>query len=1079
MRKKVNVIVILLLTLCLFAFAACKQRDADGLIKLKTPKDLELSGSALSWEEVDNAEKYYISVAGEEKAETTSSSYDLSSIVSGYGNFSVKVRAYGDGKTYGTSDWSKEIIYRKGYSLDAPKIAVDADAKKASWQAVENAVNYTVVAYNGKDEEINRVKIEETSYAFADKLNGEGKSVFEAFDKYRLTVVAHPEENSEKYSDSAIASEYYYNSTVLSKPEFTSMSSSRIQWGAVTNAKSYRIRLSYKDGSSYTTVKEVTTTGTSYARSNFTFEKVGEYYFSIMAVGDNEVYYDSGYSDQNDSYKVSKIDGVKPENISMAYDENGKMILQWSISADSLANQFNLSLKALLPDGSSKLSNTETSRTISNKVTMVSGKVYGVFQYISADNNDVAKVDGKTMVVYNMNGALQVQYDGKEYPVFDRRADNADKLNYSSYSKGDSVDIVYDGDKDKFVYEKHTVFEADGETLAVQATDEDKDVLNGDGNQLYYFDEDTKDIGVEKSVVFRDGEPIEHRFVAVLDNIFYKETVTENEDNTTSTTYEYLIKDETYYGILYDVAVAAGNSSYNYVSSAETVTAGKYLSYKMPSKNEYGWQITNAGEYAYIALKNYLNNKNNVTETNRYSIEKNINFNGYEIVQIENFVDSVEGNDHTLSNMVVGNRRLSDNGAIEVNELVGDELYDRNYSLYIDVKENASINHVFYMGIDFVGYEKDEDEEGYEQGVRNIYVAPIAINNYGTISNVFVQSNGIKADSAYAAGIAINNYSQISGSQVYADLTGRTVAGVAIKNEATVSSTGFYGNVTATLGEYLTPEGMTFMAAAGLVVENKQGSNILNCEAIGNVNAEASQLDKLVAGGLVAVNSGNIMSSFGGEYVRFNVASRKEINAKGNNSYAGGLVGENTSTGKITESYATGRATASKYAGGFVGLNAGEISVAYALGGTTRGGDYYGVFAGQNTGAIEKAAAFSSDSWAKTEDYYQLFTDENDLGGILNALYPEGEKNMTLVDMDGYRYPIFKNRVYTKSYVVEMSPAQTPDVKGIIVIGDEQKNITVVGDDIFGDRSARGNKVVIRIKHPDSNRVRLVYGIVR
>ena len=106
MRKKVNVIVILLLTLCLFAFAACKQRDADGLIKLKTPKDLELSGSALSWEEVDNAEKYYISVAGEEKAETTSSSYDLSSIVSGYGNFSVKVRAYGDGKTYGTSDWS-------------------------------------------------------------------------------------------------------------------------------------------------------------------------------------------------------------------------------------------------------------------------------------------------------------------------------------------------------------------------------------------------------------------------------------------------------------------------------------------------------------------------------------------------------------------------------------------------------------------------------------------------------------------------------------------------------------------------------------------------------------------------------------------------------------------------------------------------------------------------------------------------------------------------------------------------------------------------------------------------------------
>ena len=63
------------------------------------------------------------------------------------------------------------------------------------------------------------------------------------------------------------------------------------------------------------------------------------------------------------------------------------------------------------------------------------------------------------------------------------------------------------------------------------------------------------------------------------------------------------------------------------------------------------------------------------------------------------------------------------------------------------------------------------------------------------------------------AGIAINNFGGISSSQVYADLSGRTVAGVAIYNKvggesviATVTDTGFYGNITAIVGEYISSE---------------------------------------------------------------------------------------------------------------------------------------------------------------------------------------------------------------------------------------------------------------------------------
>ena len=125
MRKKINVIAILLLVACLACMAtACADRDANGLKKVKTPQNLALSGSALSWDEVEHAERYYISVNDEQKAETSSTTYDLSKIVTGYGNFSIRVKAYGDGTVYGDGDWSEAIIYHKGNALVTTVITV-------------------------------------------------------------------------------------------------------------------------------------------------------------------------------------------------------------------------------------------------------------------------------------------------------------------------------------------------------------------------------------------------------------------------------------------------------------------------------------------------------------------------------------------------------------------------------------------------------------------------------------------------------------------------------------------------------------------------------------------------------------------------------------------------------------------------------------------------------------------------------------------------------------------------------------------------------------------------------------------
>ena len=1082
MRKKVNVIVILLLAMCLLTLVACQPgRDANGLIKLKTPKNLALSGSALSWDEVEHAERYYISVEGEEKAETTSTTYDLSTIVTGYGDFSVAVRAFGDGETYGTSDVSESIVYHKGNSLDTPIVTVDKNAKTASWNSVENAADYSVAVYNGKDELVNQMDTTQPSYSFADKTDGDGKDVFENFDKYRITVVARPAQDNDKYSNSLMGSAYYFHSTTLSVPEFSSLNSSRIQWGTITNAKSYTLKLTYRGSDGEVEEKQVDTTGTSYQRSNFNYDKVGDYYFTVKANGDNEVYYDSDWCAESETYKVTKLQGVDAQDVNFVYNSDGKARLTWSIDANTTANQFYLSLKGLMPDGKSKLENSETSMTVSCNLVYVTGVIYDLYQYTNSEKSEVEKIEGK-IVVYNMDGDLMVRYNNVPYKV---KNNLGDEIRYASYIKSDGVDIVYH--EGNFIYRQNVPI-AGGEK-ADQSTGEEEELFGADGNRLYYFEEDSSDENIEKTVEFNDDhEAVKYVFAIDLDTIFIKEETQTPDEGDPTTTYEYKIKDSSYYGILYNISVSAGHSSNSYVSSSDAATVGRYLSYKIPKLNDEGvYEINDAGEYAYIVLKNYIDSQNGVSTQNKYKIMNNINFNGYEVTQIATLKDSINGNFKTLSNMVVGNSQLTEDGVVEIDEVVDGKAV-KKYSMFLNVDNTADISDAFFMGIGFVGYEKEDVEDS----VREIYVAPIAINNNGRLDRLFVQSDEIKADSAYLAGIVINNYGGIYNSQVYAELSGRIVAGIAINNKslasdapAAIYDSGFYGSIDASEGEFIQSE-LTYIAGAGLVVENNNGSGLAwinNSEAIGNVKATAANLQALYAGGLVAINNGSINKSFSGEYTRYNVSNRKEVVANGNNAYAGGLVALNGSGGQIADSYSTDRVTANEYVGGLVGRNKGSIQSSYAIGGTSRGGINNGAFAGSNEGTITNSAAYSSDAWAQEADYFTLIKQESQLGNMINVLYPDTDRQMTLTEKEGFRYPILTNRTYTKDYVVEMSPKQIPEVDGIAVINGEVKDLSIVEEDICGDRSTRGNKVVIVLnyKEPTSggNYIKLIYGKVR
>ncbi|MCX4362876.1 MAG: hypothetical protein OSJ74_05805 [Clostridia bacterium] len=1049
MRKKINVIVCILLAVCVLTLVACQERDSNGLIKLSTPKNLALNGSVLSWDEVDNAKEYFISVNGEKSPKgVTSSTCDLSSIVTGYGNFSIKVMAYGDGEKYGESDWSESLTYHKGNALDTPVVTINE--KTASWTAVDRAVDYSVKVTDSKGKILDEVKSAELSYSFADKkvpVEGEetsDKDLYGDHGAYRITVIANPSAEDIEYSSSLAGSATYYNSTVLSVPKFTYMTGSTIRWEAVSDATNYTLRKTYEDG----TYEDAAVSGTSYAyRAKFNLEKVGKYHFTIRANGDNQVYYTSQFSEKDDEYTVSKLAAVKDEDIKLQYNAR-EAKLSWKIAADSQATSFTLNLSALLPDGSVKLESNMTQKVISNKVQYVVADVYDFYKY---DQDAVVKGEGKVLL-YNMDGYAKVRYQGKDYFLKDKS--DVD-VKWDNYNPGASVNVICDmSDVDnlKFVNEGRTVNGPDGAILN-QNTGEEEDVLGSDGKQLYYFDkvDGESDIDVVRKVVYEGDSAVYHSFELILDDIFIKENIEEGK-----TVYDYLISDNAYYGILYDVSVSADNDSKNFVASESAQTAGQYLSYKIPQKNEEGsYVVTNTGEYAYIIINSFINPNNE----DKFSIEANINFNGYEIAQIENFYGKINGNKHTVSGIVVGNKTMTANGVVK-----NDEASVLKYSMFVNIDEKAVIDNVFYMGVGFVGYDKDELSEN----VTQIFVAPIAIDNHGTLRNMVVQSDAIKAEGADIAGMVINNYKLISLSSVYATLEGRNAGGVMLNNDSQggVVNVGFYGKVTANLTETLA-KGITDIGGAGFVVENK--GNIDYCFAIGDVSVTAGGLDGVYAGGFVAKNRGIIMNSFSGEFTLNNIFNNLEANV--NNAYAVGFVGYNIS-GKIASSYSTNKAAAGVYSGGFVGYNDSEVTSCYSTGGTKRTGENRGAFVGKNGGSIEKSICYSTDSWAE-DDVVDVLKSSEQLDDILNTLYPDADGDMYMARDKGYRNPLIKFIVYTKENEISMRPSQTVSAEGI-VFNNELEDVQAT---MHGDNSKKGNKVVIELKG-ETGLSRYIYGYV-
>ncbi len=121
MKRLKFVLLLLIAALLCFAAAACTQ--PEDLQKLPAPQNLHMEGAILVWDEEENASGYAVSFEGREYT-VPRARYDLSSL-SAAGEYTVAVRALGDGAAYADSDWA-EFVYVITAGREEPEVVPTA-----------------------------------------------------------------------------------------------------------------------------------------------------------------------------------------------------------------------------------------------------------------------------------------------------------------------------------------------------------------------------------------------------------------------------------------------------------------------------------------------------------------------------------------------------------------------------------------------------------------------------------------------------------------------------------------------------------------------------------------------------------------------------------------------------------------------------------------------------------------------------------------------------------------------------------------------------------------------------------------
>lgn len=341
-RILVATLIVLLALGAFAAFAGCSEA-------LAAPANITVRGDDLSWDRVEGAASYAITVVGEGYSDEGTSDNGFYKLeITEPGVYTISVTAVAEDGSLGKTG---SISYTFKQRLAAPgKPAYNAGV--LTWDAVENAVSYNLRVWNPVDDKlIENIAVEGTSYTLdAEKYGATG-----AYD-ISVSAVADPEG---VYSDSVYSEAYsLVNGATLAVPEISSIGT-RIRWSTVTGASGYDLKLVGEDGTEYPYHYSTSSTSTtaSVSLTNFGVDKVGVYHVYIRATGDGLVYTTSAWSDVNEEYVVYKLADFGEDALKVVLeeqlDDNGLPVqkLIFTVTAEQAANVQQYSVSALPVEG--------------------------------------------------------------------------------------------------------------------------------------------------------------------------------------------------------------------------------------------------------------------------------------------------------------------------------------------------------------------------------------------------------------------------------------------------------------------------------------------------------------------------------------------------------------------------------------------------------------------------------------------------------------------------------------------------------------------------------------------------------
>ena len=345
---KNRILVATLIVLLVFGALAVMAGCSD---TLAAPVNITVRGDDLSWDRVDGAASYVVTVVGEGYSQEGTSDNGFYKLeITKPGTYAITVAAVAEDGTVGAKG---SISYLFKQRLATPgKPAYNAGV--LSWDAVENAVSYSLRVWDPVDDELieNIDGIEGTSYTLdAEKYGATGA--------YDISVMAVAAADG-VYSDSEYSEAYsLVNGTTLAVPEISSIGT-RIRWRTVTGATGYDVKLTERTSKKeygYHTSTSSTASTASVAITSFKVEEAGVYDVTIRATGDGLVYTTSAWSDVNEEYVVYKLADFGEDALKVVLeeqlDDNGLPVqkLIFTVTAEQAANVQQYSVSALPVEG--------------------------------------------------------------------------------------------------------------------------------------------------------------------------------------------------------------------------------------------------------------------------------------------------------------------------------------------------------------------------------------------------------------------------------------------------------------------------------------------------------------------------------------------------------------------------------------------------------------------------------------------------------------------------------------------------------------------------------------------------------